>query len=477
MVNQFNVVIGIEVHIVLNTKSKMFSYSKNCHNDPVNTNIWPIDLGHPGTMPLPNEECIKKGVILAHALGMQIASKIRFDRKNYFYQDLPKGFQITQNYNPIGVNGFINIDNNQSVSIERIHLEEDTAKQFIEDNKVFLDYNRSGLPLIEIVTNPVIKSAKDAACFLKKLRRILIFNNISDAKLEDGSMRADINISVNHKLSDKFGTRVEIKNINSISNVEKAIDYEIDRQIKCILSNKIINQETRKFNDKKNITEFMREKAGILDYHYMIEPNIFIRNISKEFVELAIKNNYQNVYEIEKQLINKNISWEFVNILLDDINIYKAFLFINDIVKNENEVVKWLCIELIGLISKENKTLLDIHQDKLKRIALMINLLIENKINGKQAKEILKIIYSTNCDLDEIIEKNNFKQITDEKIIEPILSKLLLVNQNMINQYESRPERVEKFFIGMVMKETNGQANPDVTSRILKKILNNKKDN
>lgn len=471
MRNLFNVVIGIEVHVVINSKTKMFSPSKSSHSDLPNTNIFPIDLGHPGTMPRPNIECIKKGIVLAKALNMEISNFIDFDRKNYFYQDLPKGFQITQQYNPIGKNGKIKLDDNTYIDIERIHLEEDTAKQFSENGEIFLDYNRAGIPLVEIVTKPVIKSAKEASNFLKNLKRILVFNNISDAKLEEGSMRADINISINHVLSKEFGTRVEIKNINSISNVEKAIEFEINRQLNLVLSNKQVKQETRRFNDKTLSTEFMRDKTDAVDYHYMTEPNIYFRTIDKKFIDESIKNNYVDVNKIENDFIKENISQEFINILMDDIDIYNAFKFLNSKVKNTNEVIKWLCVELIGLLSKNNQSIKNISLKKLEYISEMIILLLDNKINGKQAKEIIKFIYETNKTVSEIIEENNFKQITDEKIISEILQKHIEQNPNMVKQYQDRPERAEKFFIGMVMKDTNGQANPDIVNKVLKKCL------
>lgn len=471
MRNLFNVVIGIEVHTVLNSNTKIFSSSKNSHSDKPNTNIFPIDLGHPGTMPQPNKVCIEKGIALAHALNMEIANTISFDRKNYFYQDLPKGFQITQQYNPIGKNGKIKIDDNKYVEIERIHLEEDTAKQFIENDQILLDYNRSGLPLIEIVTRPCIKTAKEASSFLKNLKKILVFNNISDAKLEDGSMRADVNISVNHVLSDKYGTRVEIKNINSISNVEKAIEFEINRQISLILSNKKVEQETRKFNDKTNQTEFMRLKTNAIDYHYMTEPNTYIRQISKEFIKQAIDYYYVDVNKLESELINSGVSNEYINILFDDIEIYNAFEHVDSLVNNKLESIKWIVVELIGLLSKNNKQIKDVDKSKLDSIAEMINLLLTNKINGKQAKEIIRFIYETNKSVTEIIEENNFKQITDENVIKNILQKHIDTNPNMVNQYKERPERGEKFFIGMVMKDTNGQANPDVVNKVLKDML------
>ena len=270
----FEVIIGIEVHTVLNTKTKMFSSSLNCHYSKQNTNISPIDLALPGTLPQPNFEGIKKGIWLAIELNMDINYKnIQFDRKNYFYLDLPKGFQITQQYFPIGKNGYIEIisesGEKKRIDIERIHLEEDTAKQTIKDDKLFLDYNRSGMPLIEIVTKPNIASGYEAQQYLKELVKILKFANISDAKLEDGSLRADVNISIRPFGQKEFGNKVEIKNINSINNVKKAIDFEINRQTQLLLKNEKVIQETRRFDDSQNITVHMREKTNAVNYRYI----------------------------------------------------------------------------------------------------------------------------------------------------------------------------------------------------------------
>lgn len=341
MKNNFETVIGIEVHVVLSSKTKMFSSSKSSHTDPKNTNISPIDLGHPGTMPLPNKRCIEKAIVLAKALDMEIEKNISFDRKNYFYQDLPKGFQITQQFHPIGKNGKIYLDENNFVDIERIHLEEDTAKQTKEDDgTILLDYNRSGIPLIEIVTKPCIKSSTEAGLFLKKLRRILTFNDISDAKMEEGSLRVDVNISVKPIGSKEFGTRVEIKNINSINNVEKAIEYESNLQAEQILKQEEVLMATKRFNDKTLTTEFMRLKTTNVDYHYMVEPNIFVRKISDDFITDVIKNNYTDIKSIEADLLKNNVSQEFINLLMDDYELFQKFKFINDEIKDCNEVIK-----------------------------------------------------------------------------------------------------------------------------------------
>lgn len=470
MLSNLMVIIGIEIHVVLNSKSKMFSSSKNNHLSPPNTNINPIDLGLPGTMPAPNLECIKKAIIFSKALNMEIAKNISFDRKNYFYRDLPKGFQITQQFNPIGKEGYIELNGNK-ILIDRVHLEEDTAKQNITPDGIFLDYNRSGLPLIEIVSSPTISSGKEAVAYLKKIRRILIFNNISDAKLEDGSMRADINISLMPLGSNEYGTKVEIKNINSITNVEKAINFEINRQTKLILTNNKINQETRRFNDSTNETEFLRMKTDAVEYRYMTEPNIYIRSIDNKFIDTLIKENFKNIDLIEAKLESYNISHEIINIIFDSIFNYELFLQVNKIVKNPLEVSKWLFIELNGLLTKEGKTYIDLGTDKYDEIAKMIQELLSNKLNGKQCKEIIKHICSTNLKLDEILTKFNFSQINDELILGKIIEELIKENIKILNEFENRPEKVNKFFLGLLMKETKGQANPKIAMDILQEMI------
>lgn len=471
MKNNFELVIGIEVHVVLNSNSKMFSPSKSVHSDEINTNINPIDLGHPGIMPSPNKVCINKAITLAKALDMEIAKTISFDRKNYFYQDLPKGFQITQQFNPIGKKGKIILDNNNVIDITRIHLEEDTAKQTIENNQILLDYNRSGMPLIEIVTEPCIRSAQDASAFLKQLRRILVFNNISDAKMEDGSMRADVNISIKPIGSKTFGNRVEIKNINSINNIEKAIEFEFNEQLKTTLLNQPVLIATKKFNDKTGQTEFMRLKTVDVDYHYMVEPNIFFRTINDNYINEVLKNNFVDIYNIKNDLIKANISNEHINLLLDNHFLFTKFIIANKKINDANEVIRWLCIEFVGALTKANKKLEDAQIIWFDNLIEIMQLLKANKINGKQAKEIIKIMIDTNKSILNIIEENNFKQITDKNILLPILKKYIDTNKKMLDQYNDRPERVEKFFIGMVMKDTNGQANPDVVNELLKQFI------
>ncbi|MDE5617825.1 MAG: Asp-tRNA(Asn)/Glu-tRNA(Gln) amidotransferase subunit GatB, partial [Ureaplasma sp.] len=327
MINNFEIIIGIETHVVLNTKTKMFSSSINSHHLAPNTAINEIDLGLPGILPTPNPNAIKKAIWLGLALNSEINwQRIQFDRKNYYYLDLPKGFQITQQYYPIGRNGelIINIDEQKiPIEIERFHLEEDTAKQIISDNTILLDYNRSGCPLIEIVTKPVIRSSQQAAEYLRKLIQILKFNNISDSKLEDGSMRADINISIRPIGQKEFNKKVEIKNVNSINNVVKAIEYEVDRQTKILLKNELVNQETRRFDEATNTTIFMREKTDAINYFYFNDINIPIISLTKDEFEKIKSEKNKDLDVIISELNELGFNKNNINLLINNYDMYQ----------------------------------------------------------------------------------------------------------------------------------------------------------
>lgn len=476
----FEVIIGIEVHTVLNTKTKMFSSSKSCHYSNPNTNINPIDLALPGVMPQPNINAIKKAIWLANELHMDINYKnIQFDRKNYFYIDLPKGYQITQQYFPIGQNGYIEIENEskniKQIEIERIHLEEDTAKQFAENKKIFLDYNRAGMPLIEIVTKPVISSGYEAQQYLRELVKILKFANVSDAKLEDGSLRADVNISLRPYGQKEFGNKVEIKNINSINNVKKAIDYEISRQTQLLLTGNVIPQETRRFDDSLNLTVHMREKTNAINYRYIHEPNIMRISLSDDQFTKIMSEKNLSLNEIIVNLKENKLEDSIIQQLINDYDFYTKFKSLTNEINDYNLCFKWLGIELIGLLKKDNKSYIDITDDLIRNLSLMLKLLIEQEINGKQAKVILECIYKENKNPHDIIKELGFEQIKDPKIIRDILIKHIEANPEMLQSCYDRPERGEKFFIGMLMKDTNGQANPVISYQILKDIINEKK--
>ncbi|MDR3257425.1 MAG: Asp-tRNA(Asn)/Glu-tRNA(Gln) amidotransferase subunit GatB [Mycoplasmataceae bacterium] len=467
--NNFKATIGIEIHTELNTKSKMFSSAPVSSYDEVNVNINEVDLGLPGVLPSPNKMAVIKGIQLATALGMKIDTQLCFDRKNYYYQDLSKGFQITQQYHPIGKDGKITIDG-KTINIERIHLEEDTAKQQTVDGELCLDYNRCGVPLIEIVSKPDIETPQQAVAYLIAIKRILVFLNISDGRMEDGSFRADVNISVAPIGSTTLGTKVEIKNINSFANVAKAIDYEFNRQLRQILKGELIEQETRRWDEAKLQTVFMRLKSDAVDYHYFREPNIVEMNI-ENLVTTAQNEMGELPDSVRKQLVESGVANNIINQLLDDYSAYKIFKYINNKLTNPGLVVTWIIVELPSLLKMNNGSYDQLSNDFLDRAITMLQLLINQEINGKQAKTIFEKMYLSKKDASTLIKELGFEQIKDTSLIENYFKKYIESNKEMVDQYKERPERVEKFFIGLLMRDTKGQANPNVAIEVLKKLL------
>lgn len=477
MINNFIPTIGLEIHCSLNTKSKMFSDSKSCHNDKPNTNISFLDLALPGVLPTVNKEAVKKGIILAHTLGMEIDKTLIFDRKNYFYQDLPKGFQITQQYHPIGRKGSIKLDNGTIINIERIHLEEDTAKEQTIKGKTYLDYNRAGMPLIEIVCRPDIHSAEHAIEFLTKLKRNLVFMNVSNGKMEDGSLRVDVNISIAPVGSKKLGERVEIKNINSFANVSRAINYEVNRQIGMILKNQEIENCTRRWDEAKNKTIFMRRKDTDIEYNYFSEPNISPISLEDKFINDVLQHLNKTPDEITKELKSKNLKSELIEQLLNDYELYKIFNSVETRVNDINLVVSWIMVELVGYLKTNNLQLANINKNHINLIVKLLQLLKSGDVNGKQAKVIFPEMLKDEKDPSVIMGEKNLVQIKDEKILENILNKIIDQNIKMLDQFENREERVLKYFLGMLMKETKGQANPNIANNVLNKLIKNRLKN
>ncbi|VEU59678.1 Asp-tRNA(Asn)/Glu-tRNA(Gln) amidotransferase subunit GatB [Mesomycoplasma neurolyticum] len=460
--NKYNVVIGIEIHLELNTKSKMFSSAPNDFNAPVNENVNLIDIAYPGTMPTVNKEAVIKAIQLAKVLKMEIESHLCFDRKNYYYPDLPKGFQITQQFRPIGKNGVVQIEQNnnkKNIEIERIHIEEDTAKQIHKENLTYLNYNRAGVPLIEIVTKPVINNANEAVLYVDQIIKIAKFLNISDAKLEEGSLRADINISLN-KPNEVFGTKVEIKNINSLNNIKKAIELEIQEQTKKLDQNLKITQQTKRFDDIQQKNIVMREKTDSVDYRYFPEPNIPIMKLSDNFIN-SIKVNKMH-WEWIEEYQQLGINNKFIEQLINDIDLLNFFEEIN--YEDKNKSVKFLFSEIVPLIKNNGYKNLKIQP---KDIVEILNLEKNNSISSKQAKEL--VIYKNNEELNiqELVKKYKIQQLENIDEISALIETLIEKNKEMLNDYSTRRERVLKFFLGQIMKETKGNANPQLANKIL----------
>ncbi|MGX9358480.1 Asp-tRNA(Asn)/Glu-tRNA(Gln) amidotransferase subunit GatB [Mycoplasma sp. 128] len=466
---EFEAVIGIEIHLELNTKTKMFSYAANDFNLQPNEAVSVIDLAYPGTLPLLNKQAVISAIKLAKALDMQIDNELHFDRKNYFYPDLPKGFQITQQFRPIGRDGKLPIQiNNETkyIAIERIHMEEDTAKQLHENGSTFINYNRAGVPLIEIVSRPVMHSAQEAVEYINMIRLIALSLNISDAKMSEGSLRADVNISIRPQGSNSYGTRVEIKNLNSLNNVAKAIEWEIEWQKAKYLANETFEQQTKRFDEQTQTNKTMRSKSGAVDYKYFSEPNIPFVHLSNELIS-SIKINELPWQRRQRYLDNK-LNDVQIGQLIENIE-YANFLDAiasNDFKKTTNIFFS----DIVSFLNEKNIVLKDlkISTSDLKQLILLLE---ENKILKNSVKIVLEQKQSSDLSLNEILNINNLyaKDLSSE--IDSIIDNVLQQYPDLKTEYTQRPERVNKFVIGQVMKQTKGQADAQKAQEILAKKL------
>ena len=470
MNNKYIPTIGIEVHVELKTNNKIFSPSKNNYDSSVNTNINEIDLAYPGVLPTLNYEVVEKALLACLSLNCSINRKMHFDRKNYYYPDLPKGYQITQNKTPIGYDGYVLIDTNlgpKKIELERIHMEEDTCKSIHINGKTLLNYNRAGVPLIEIVTKPCISSGDEAVKYLEALREALFYLGVSDCKIEEGSMRADVNVSVSK--DSNLGTKCEVKNIGSISSVKTAIDYEITRQIKLLEENKKIEEETRKFDAKTSSTVLMRKKEVGNDYRYFPEPDIPYLYITDELLENVksqikfLPNERRRIYKekgiseinIEKLISNKSLS-DYLNKFL-----------------NENIDFKIASNILLGdITSYLNKNNININNTKLdNKFIYLVDMLSNQKMSSKIFKEILPDILESDLSIEEILKLKNITLMSDTNELEDIVKKVLSENQNSVNDYKSGKQNALKYLMGMIMKETKGSANPKIVNDLLLDLL------
>jgi len=467
MNNNYTPTIGIEVHVEVLTNTKIFSKSINGYSDSVNRNVNVIDLGYPGTLPRVNKEVVHKALKAALGLNCSINKVMHFDRKCYYYPDLPKGYQITQSRTPIGYNGNLKIDEDRYIEIEEMHIEEDTCKSIHVNGKTLLNYNRSGVPLIEIVSKPVIKSSDEAVKYLESLRELLLYLGVSDCKIEEGSMRADVNVSVSK--TDELGTKCEVKNIGSISNVKTAIEEEMKRQIEILENGGVIIPETRRFDSKNNTTVSMRKKEVGNDYRYIGEPDIpyvilddsYIESVKRELIMLP--NERRKIYKengisdinIDKLINNKSMS-DFLNKFID---------------KNIN--LKIASNILLGdIASYLNKNDIKLEETKIEdKFVEVVNSLDSNKISSKIFKDILNDLMEKEDSLDDILKQNGISLVSNEEDLIKIVEKVLSENENSVNDYKNGKDNAFKYLMGMVMKETKGSANPVVVNNLLKDLL------
>ena len=474
MNDKYEVTIGLEIHCEVKTTSKMFSSSTNSYNETPNENISEIDLGFPGILPVVNKEAVRKSIMMAMALNCKVPEYMYFDRKNYYYPDLPKGYQITQNTDPVGTNGYIDVyvnDEVKRIGIHDIHLEEDTASLDHYDTYSLIDYNRCSVPLLETVTTPCIHSADEALAFLDALRRIFLYTGISEARTDRGQMRCDVNISLAPKGSDKLGTKVEMKNINSFSNVKDAILYEIKRQTECLENGTPILMETRRYDDTTKTTIRMREKVEGEDYKYYIEPNIPPFKITDDIInEIKDKLPMLQFERINKYINEYGLSLFDSTILTKNIETALYFEEVNNKSIEPKMTANWINTNILGYVNKEEISINDctFKTDDLVELITYIN---KSTISSKQAKEVFYKCLEENKKPSIVIKENNMEQITNTDEIRTIIKEVISENMELALNYDPQRGRTVDFFVGQVMKKTRGKANPKAAMDIIKEEL------
>lgn len=470
-------VIGLEIHVQLATKSKLFSGASTNFGALPNTQACDIDLALPGVLPVLNEEVLKMAVKLGKALNANINTPTSFARKNYFYPDSPKGYQISQMDKPIVEDGFLDIEledgSSKRIGITRAHLEEDAGKSLHEDfeGQSGIDLNRAGTPLIEIVSEPDISSPEEAVAYLKSIHSIIKYLEISDGNMAEGSMRCDANVSVRKIDSKDLGTRTETKNVNSFRFVEKAIQYEIERQINEIETGNTITQETRLYDSQLNTTRPMRTKEFANDYRYFPEPDLLPVVLEDKFIKKVLEEMPEMPDEKKKRFVNEyNLSEYDSSLLAADKDLADFF----EIATKESNAAKlsanWIMGELSAELNKEN---LNIQDSKItaKQIGKLVLRIEDSTISGKIAKEIFEKMWTTGQEVDAIIEEEGLQQVTDLSEIESMVNKVIDDNPDQLKQYLEGKDRLFGFFVGQVMKESQGKANPAHVNQILKEKL------
>lgn len=466
--------IGIEVHVELKTKTKIFSPSINGYGEMANSLTNVIDLGYPGTLPTLNKEVVNLAIKAATVLNCKIRREMHFDRKNYFYPDNSKNYQITQARTPIGYDGYVEIEINgtkKKIEIEEMHIEEDTCKSTHRSNKTLLDFNRAGVPLIEIVTKPCISSGEEAKAYLEKLRELLFYSDISDCKIEEGSMRADANVSIRKNESDPFGTKTEIKNIGSITNVGISIEKEIERQSEMLDNGQTFKVETRRYDDKLGKTVLMRVKETGNDYRYFPEPDIPYLYVTDEMIESVVKTIPMLPDERRKIYLEKGVSELNANKIVQNRSISDYFNELLEEKVNLKTASNLLLGDIAAYLNKNNKLITDTTLTK-ERFIELINNIDNNTLTSKNLKDILETVLESNDSIEKIIKDSGIENITDDTAIREVIKSVINANPQSVEDYKQGHDRAIKFLMGQVMKETKGSANPKMAMDILVEELN-----
>jgi len=465
--------IGIELHEELKTKTKIFSKSTNGYGEMANSLTNVVDLGYPGTLPTLNEEVINLAIKAATILNCKIRRQMHFDRKNYFYPDNPKNYQITQARTPIGYDGYVEIEINgekKKIEIEEMHIEEDTCKSTHRGTKTLLDFNRAGVPLIEIVTKPCISSSEEAKLYLEKLKELLYYSDISDCKMEEGSMRADANVSIRKNETDPYGTKCEIKNIGSISNVGISIEKEIERQEKLLENNETFKEQTRRYDDKLGDTVLMRVKETGNDYRYFPEPDIPYVYVTDEMIESAIKTIPMLPDERRNIYLSKGVSLINTNKLIQNRSLSDYFNEILEEDTNFKIASNLLLGDISGYLNKNEKKITHTTLTKERFLELIKNV-DDQTLTSKNLKDILDTVLEEDKSIAEIIKESGIENITDDTALREIINTIITANPESVKDYKEGKDRAIKFLMGQIMKETKGSANPQIAMNLLQEEL------
>ena len=474
--DKYEVVIGLEVHAQLKTKSKIFAPDGTEFGQEPNTQTSPITLGMPGVLPVLNKEVVNMGILTGLALNCEIPERCKFDRKQYFYPDLPKGYQISQYDEPICVNGHLDIGGKR-IGITRAHLEEDAGKLvhagadgLAGSSYSLVDLNRAGTPLLEIVSEPDMRSSAEARAYMEELRNLVRYIGVCDGNLEEGSMRCDANISIMPKGSDKFGTRAEIKNVNSFSALQRAIEYEIDRQIEIVEEGGEVVQETRLWDDNSKETRSMRGKEDAHDYRYFPEPDLKPLVISREWVKEIRDKMPELPAQKRARYQGLGLSEYDANVVVEQMELALFFDKVLELGANAKTAVNFIMGEIAAYLKEEK---LELGETKLtpENLAELISLIEKGTISNNIGKQIIIEMMQTGKAASKIVEEKGLSQISDEGAIKEIVQKVVDANPNQVAAYKGGKVQLFGFFVGQVMKETKGRANPKTVNDLLKSIL------
>lgn len=473
----YKAVIGLEFHCEMKSNTKVFSNARNSFSKVANENVAPVDMAFPGTLPVVNKTCVKKALMMSMILNCKQPEYMEFDRKNYYYPDLPKGYQLTQFFNPVGVDGKIEIDVNgtkKEVFIHDIHLEEDAASLDHYYNTSTIDYNRAGVPLLELVTEPCLHSADEALAFLEHVKSIYEYTDISECDTKKGQIRADVNVSIMDENDTEFGTKVEVKNVNSFDAIRKTINYEIKRQSELKDAGRYdeVVQETRRWDDESGTTIHMRSKADAIDYKYFTEPNIPKFRITKELLDEVRSKIPVLAHERKEKYINEyGLSEYDAGVLTKDKKISDYFEECVKLNCDPKSACNWITTRVLGELNKSEENTIDDLFIRPNMIVELVSLVNDKKISSDQAKKVFTKMLEENLTPKEIVKKYDMEVIEDANLIESLVNEVITENAKAIEDYHNGRTNMLDYLVGQVMKKSKGKANPiEAKSKMLEKI-------